>query len=207
MTQKSYHQHCALAKALDCIGDRWSMLILRNLILGPQRFGELRTELPGVAKNLLAARLKMLLAEGVLTHEDTLYGLSEQGRALETALFALGDWGERWRLEAPVPHDHVRMRYFMTSLRRKIRPTFAPAHITWRVDDAPYAMTCGPLPTIEQDPHLAPQAEVHASQPATLAFFIGLEPLPSWSARPDVEAQGDPQALARLRQSFAPKQS
>ena len=202
MSHKSYHQHCALARALDCIGDRWSMLIVRNLLLGPQRFGQLRAELPGVAKNLLSSRLKRLTEQGVLTHEADLYGLSPQGLALESALFALGDWGERWRMEAPTPQDHVRMRYFMTSLRRKIRPTFTPARLTWHVDDASFALTCGPTPTVTQGPHAEAQTVVWTSAQATLAFFAPGASTPAWLGREDVRAQGDPSALEHLRQSF-----
>jgi DNA-binding HxlR family transcriptional regulator len=84
---RSYGQYCALAKALDVVGDRWSLLIVRELLVRPCRYGELQDGLPGIATNLLADRLRSLEDTGVIARD-------EQGRYLLT------DWGHR--LEAPV---------------------------------------------------------------------------------------------------------
>ena len=93
MTQRSYHQYCGLARALDQVGDRWAMLIVRNLLLGPQRYGQLLQGLPGIASNLLSSRLRALGECGVVVREGDRYALGPRGRELEGALGALATWG------------------------------------------------------------------------------------------------------------------
>jgi DNA-binding HxlR family transcriptional regulator len=83
---RSYHQNCPIAKGLDVLGERWTLLILRELIGGPRRYGDLRVQLPGIATNLLADRLRELEDAGLVDREDlpppvarTVYTLSETG--------------------------------------------------------------------------------------------------------------------------------
>jgi DNA-binding HxlR family transcriptional regulator len=83
---RTYGQYCALARGLDVVGDRWSLLIVRNLLLGPQRWSDLRAHLPGVAKNLLASRLRDLAAAGVLAECAEGYALTSAGHALRPAV-------------------------------------------------------------------------------------------------------------------------
>lgn len=98
---KSYKQHCGLAKALDVVGDRWTLLLIRELLIrGACRYTDLRQGLPGIATNLLAVRLKELEKAGVLIGEETappvatrLFRLTERGKALAPAVEALGRWG------------------------------------------------------------------------------------------------------------------
>jgi DNA-binding HxlR family transcriptional regulator len=100
---RSYDQYCSIARALDAVGDRWTLLIVRELMLqGPCRFTDLKNGLPGVATNLLSTRLKELEAAGLITRQDApppvataLYELSEDGQALGPVLKALGLWGLR----------------------------------------------------------------------------------------------------------------
>ena len=104
---KHYGQACAIARALDVVGERWSLLLLRELSLGPRRHRDLATGLPGIPSNLLAARLKDLQAAGVITRRTlpaptdvTVYELTGAGRALLPVLNELLDWGLRY---APEP--------------------------------------------------------------------------------------------------------
>ena len=99
---RSYAQLCGIATALDVIGDRWAPLIVRDLLLGPLRFGDLAEGLPGIGTNTLTARLKHLEAAGVverrllpLPDRGTVYELTGYGRELEPILLALGRWGTR----------------------------------------------------------------------------------------------------------------
>ena len=95
---RTYGQYCALAKALDVVGDRWALLIIRELLLrGACRYTDLQTGLPGIATNLLAARLRRLEADGVVRREAaqppvaiTLFHLTERGKELEPVLLLLG---------------------------------------------------------------------------------------------------------------------
>ncbi|WP_026411670.1 winged helix-turn-helix transcriptional regulator [Actinomadura oligospora] len=101
---RTYGQYCSIARALDVLGDRWTLLIVRELFLrGACRFTDLRSGLPGIATNLLSGRLKELEDAGLVGREDApppvataLYVLTEDGRALEPVLKALGMWGLRF---------------------------------------------------------------------------------------------------------------
>jgi DNA-binding HxlR family transcriptional regulator len=98
---RSYGQYCGLAKALDVIGDRWSLLIVRELMLrDAARYTDLREGLPGIATNLLADRLRELEAAGIVEREEApppvataLFRLTDRGRGLRDAVHALGQWG------------------------------------------------------------------------------------------------------------------
>jgi DNA-binding HxlR family transcriptional regulator len=98
---RSYRQYCAMAKALDVVGDRWTLLIVRELLLRDGlRYTDLLAGLPGIATNLLADRLRELEHAGVVAREDapppvatTLYHLTPRGQALRPVLKALGRWG------------------------------------------------------------------------------------------------------------------
>ncbi|MFI1092026.1 winged helix-turn-helix transcriptional regulator [Streptomyces sp. NPDC020917] len=98
---KSYRQYCAVARALDVVGDRWVLLIVRELLaLGPSRYTDLRRGLPGIATNLLADRLKAMEADGLIERYDApppvgtaLFRLTERGRELRGVVAALTEWG------------------------------------------------------------------------------------------------------------------
>ena len=91
---RSYGQYCSLARALDIIGDRWTLLIVRELLLRPSRYRDLQDGLPGIPTNLLAARLRQLETDGVLTHDDRgLYTLTAWGQHLAEPMHALARWG------------------------------------------------------------------------------------------------------------------
>src|SRR5204862_2740055 len=98
---RSYDEYCAMAKSLDVVGDRWTLLIVRELALsGACRYTDLRNGLPGIATNLLADRLRELERTGVIEREEapppvatTLFRLTENGRALRPAVHALVQWG------------------------------------------------------------------------------------------------------------------
>ena len=117
MPEHRYEQYCALARALDAVGDRWTLLIVRELVPGPRRFTDLVEGLPGVSRNLLADRLRALEAEGILTRQELpppaarqVYELSEDGRDLAEAIAPLIAWGAR-RLGARGPTDSFRVRW------------------------------------------------------------------------------------------------
>src|SRR6185312_7009995 len=116
---RSYSQYCSVAKALDVIGDRWTLLIVRELLLaGPRRYTDLRNGLPGIATNLLSERLRDLEAAGVVIREDapppvasTLFKLTARGEALRPVLRELGLWGIPYMVEGPAAEDVFRGRW------------------------------------------------------------------------------------------------
>ena len=103
MKYKSWdHMNCSLAQTLGVIGDRWTLLILRDVFFGARRFGQFERSL-GIAKNILAARLKDLVEEGILEKRDSDEGahaeyiLTDAGRDLQPILLAMTHWGDRYR--------------------------------------------------------------------------------------------------------------
>lgn len=114
---RTYQQYCALARTLDLVGDRWTLLIVRELAIGPCRYTDLRDGLPGIATNLLAERLRELQSAGVIKAEQapppvatTLYALTEWGAQLRPVIIALGRWGSRL-MASGRGEDHFRSRW------------------------------------------------------------------------------------------------
>ena len=94
MARRSYRQNCALARSIDVIGERWTLLLVRDLLVGPRRFRDLVRSLKGIGTNLLASRLKDLEAAGLIERRgEQGYALTKSGEALEPAVLALVRWG------------------------------------------------------------------------------------------------------------------
>lgn len=106
-TSRSYHDPCGIARALDVVGERWSLLVVRELLLGGRRFADLRRALPGAASNMLADRLRELDRHGVVHRpHPPLYELTAWGRDLEPIVLALGGWALR---QVPVPEGPLHL--------------------------------------------------------------------------------------------------
>jgi DNA-binding HxlR family transcriptional regulator len=116
---RSYGQYCSIAKALDVVGDRWTLLIVREVLLrGSARYTDIREGLPGIATNLLADRLRELERAGIVTRREapppvaaTVFELTDRGRELESVLDALGRWGVQLMAEGPSEGDEFRSRW------------------------------------------------------------------------------------------------
>ncbi len=111
MARRSYGQICGLSRALEVVGERWALLIIRDLLAGPRRFTDLRQGLPRIPTNVLSARLKELEQAGVLQRRilprpatAVVYELTEYGRELDEILLALGRWGAQ-SMGPPGPDD------------------------------------------------------------------------------------------------------
>lgn len=138
MPKRSYHQHCALARALDLVGERWTLLLVRELLTGPKRYRTLVANLPGIGTNLLATRLRELSEAGLIERQGTDYLLTERGAALETSVLALARWGAP--LLADAEEDaHWRASWNVVALKYAFRPERARSVrgvIEYRVDDS-----------------------------------------------------------------------
>lgn len=99
MAPRSYGQHSAVAHALELVGERWSLLIVRDLLVGPRRYGELKRSLARIPTNILATRLAELQAAGLVRRiprvRQIVYELTPYGRELEEIVLSLGRWGAR----------------------------------------------------------------------------------------------------------------
>jgi DNA-binding HxlR family transcriptional regulator len=125
---RTYSQYCGVARALDLVGERWALLVIRELVLGPKRFTDLKDGLPGVGTNILAARLRELGDGGIVQRRrlpppaaSTVYELTEYGRELRPALLALGRWGAASMGERE-PSQTLRSEWLAVALTAFFRP-------------------------------------------------------------------------------------
>ncbi|WP_435970697.1 winged helix-turn-helix transcriptional regulator [Streptomyces sp. Qhu_M48] len=120
--RRSYDQHCAAARALDLVGDRWTLLVVRELLAGPRRYTDLHADLPGVSTDMLAGRLKDMEGAELVTRRRlpppasaSVYELTPRGRDLLPVLRALAAWGAS-DLGEPRPTDAVRAHWYAIPL-------------------------------------------------------------------------------------------
>ncbi|WBO62958.1 winged helix-turn-helix transcriptional regulator [Streptomyces camelliae] len=124
--RRSYDQYCSAARALDLVGDRWTLLIVRELLAGPRRYTDLHADLPGVSTDVLASRLKDMERDGLTTRRKLpppgaayVYELTARGHELLPVLQALGSWGAA-ELGERRPTDAVRAHWFALPLLRAL---------------------------------------------------------------------------------------
>jgi len=174
---KRYGQACAIARALDVVGERWSLLLLRELTLGPRRYRDLTTGLPGIPSNVLAARLKDLQAAGVITRltlpaptDVTVYELTDAGRALQPALNELLHWGLRY---GPEPSGDDAAQPSWGLLAAAGRPAALPLGQTCELRVGPEVFYLGSdagALTVRRGP--APDRDAVVTMPADTLFSL-----------------------------------
>ncbi|HET6809721.1 MAG TPA: helix-turn-helix domain-containing protein [Acidimicrobiales bacterium] len=207
---RSYGQYCAVAKALDVVGDRWTLLIVRELLLqGPCRYTDLQNGLPGIATNLLGDRLRQLEDAGLVWRESapppvaaTLYHLSDAGAELEPVLRALGRWGVRF-MPAGDDHDEFRSHWLAWPIGEFLAdtdPTGPPLDVEVRPDDLPPAVieTRGGVVRVRVGEAASPELVLSGRPPAILGFLTGLLTLAE-ARQHGLRTSGDPKVLVRLR--------
>jgi DNA-binding HxlR family transcriptional regulator len=168
-TSRSYRDACGIARALDVVGERWALLVVRELLLAPQRFSELRHALPHVSSNLLADRLRELEYHGVVRRGPAdgpkVYELTEWGRKLEPIVVGLGDWG----IDAPQPPPPAALSAtsVLIFLRGAARPDPAAPPTTCRLE------LDGRVWTVRM---ASGKIEVEPGEPATADVSLRTEP-------------------------------
>jgi DNA-binding HxlR family transcriptional regulator len=215
---RSYGQHCALARALDVVGDRWTLLIVRELLARPCRYGDLRDGLPGIATNLLADRLRSLEAAGIITKEDA-------APPVATPVYALTPWGEqlwpalreltRWAAPLMVSgggDDEFRGRWLVSAVRAILEEVdlehVGPVRIRLVADEEPVDVVVvdGTLRT-ELQATVEPDLVVSGDGGELLGVLTGSVPLADAQADRGVEVQGSEAARASFeelgRRAFA----
>ena len=179
--RKSYQQICPMATALDIVGDRWTILILRELLGGTARFNELRDGLPGIAGNLLTERLRRLEEDGLVRqmkmHNTTLYALTDRGTDIRTALEELAFWGARQARVAPVLHERSIRAIAMALQSVVVRAGDAlPVDryvIEVDVDGEPMEITLDQSPTVTARPATKPDARMSITYEGMSAVLRG----------------------------------
>jgi len=195
---RTYGDACGIARALDVVGDRWALLVIRDLLLGPKRFTDLRAGLPRVSPDVLSQRLRELEDAGLLQRRrlpppaaSQVYELTERGHALEPVLLELGRWGTG----APSPDGDI--TFGPDAAMLALKTMFDPAAATGRPEsydlrfgeDRFHARVADGTLMISRGPTPKPDATID-TDPATLAAVL-------WRGR-----HSDEPAVARLRELF-----
>jgi DNA-binding HxlR family transcriptional regulator len=206
-TARSYGDACPIARALDVIGERWALVVVRELIFGAQRFSDLRRALPGASTNMLTDRLRELEAHGVVRRRilpppaaSAVYELTDRGRDLEPILDTLGAWGSTEPRPEPSSLTATSVLLF---LRGSARARPIPAAMTYRVqlDDRVWTISTadGQLEVLSHD--TAAADATLRTDPETLNSLLhdpaGLD---AAIARGAVHTEGNLSALRRLIQ-------
>jgi DNA-binding HxlR family transcriptional regulator len=181
---RSYGQYCGVAKALDVIGDRWTILIIRELLIrGACRYTDLKNGLPGIATNLLSDRIRELESAGLIRREDapppvaaTLFQLTEAGQELYPVVDAIGRWGVRYMIE-PAEGDEFRGQWFTFPVSYFLRdrdPGGPPVTIELRAASSPVVVeVSGGSARTRLGPAAAPDLVLEGAPQLILALFSG----------------------------------
>ncbi|MFF2408539.1 winged helix-turn-helix transcriptional regulator [Streptomyces sp. NPDC058092] len=147
--RRSYDQFCATARSLDSVGDRWTLLIVRELLAGPRRYTDLHADLPGVSTDVLASRLKDMEQGGLATRRRlpppaaaSVYELTERGRGLLPVLAALAEWGAPALTERR-PTDAVRAHWFALLLLRALDGLTHAGVVEVQLDEGEFHVRAG----------------------------------------------------------------
>ena len=201
---RTYGDGCAIAHGLDLVGERWSLLVVRELLLGPKRFTDLRRGLPNASPNVISGRLRELEAAGVVTREklpppagSRVYALTEWGRELEAVVIALGRWGARSPAPpsgAPIGADSLAL-----ALRDRLTPGRRRAEYELRLGDDRYRLRlAGGTVELERGSAERPDATISADPTALAAVLWGDRSLADAERAGDVTVTGDRGAVEAL---------
>jgi len=210
--KRSYGDACGIARALDLVGERWSLMVVRELLLGPKRFTDLRAGLPHVSPDVLAQRLRDLEQAGIAErrrlpppYASQIYELTARGRALEPVLIELGRWGGA---NTPPPDDDMCMSLdaHVVSLRTLFDPARAgdfaarielrlgPERFGVAISDGRIETTRGELPDAD--------AAIETDPTTLIEVLHGHRPLAAALAAGTMRLAGDKRTAKRFTQLF-----
>lgn len=209
-----YSQFCPIARACEILGSRWTLLVIRNLFTGPQRFSDLLRTLPGISSSVLSQRLEQLEQHGIVSKRELpppaasrVYELTESGRDLKPALAALLRWGLRFMV-ATRPDDHVEAAWVPMALEVLARKSPTPdCSIELRIrghEGEPVVVTVRGGPAgVRVTPDRGAAEIVVETDPRTLmALALGILDSAQAIASQAVSVEGDPLALDVIPELF-----
>lgn len=216
MSKRTYGQYCAVARALDIVGERWTMLIVRELIGGPRRYTDLLDALPGIGTSLLATRLKDLEDENVIHRRrldppaaSTVYELSDVGEELARALLPLALWGAKHRLGPRKRGETFRTEWPLHVIRGVLeenqRTAGVKAVYEFCVDDSVAHLVIDDGYVRSRDGRAPGHVDVRLSTDVETFVSVGVGRIDPWQAvaNGSMALEGEPeaiQAFARLLQ-------
>jgi DNA-binding HxlR family transcriptional regulator len=196
---KRYDQYCPIACSLGVLGERWTLLVVRELLHGPKRYTDLLDHLPGIGTNILAARLKELESAGIVEKRklpppaaSTVYELSEVGQALRPVLHEFARFGAR--LMGPPPAEGLAQGWLLNALDLALSPLCRGSRVAFRVGDEEASLVdCVATPGIAED------YDVLVETDATGFYHLFVD-----RRLEGVRIDGDAAALEPLLDGFAP---
>lgn len=208
---RSYGQHCAVAKTLDVVGDRWTLLIVRELLDRPQRYGDLLGGLAPIATDMLAGRLRDLERHGLVRKRElprpatgSVYELTDDGYALEEVVDALARWG-RHLLAERAPRDLVRPQWLVRAVKAYVRADRPGPDVVVRLATPQGGVTIRITETrVDALGDEAVPDAVLTGDADVLAAATDPDRVRELAAAGRLHVAGTPEALRRLREVFAP---
>jgi DNA-binding HxlR family transcriptional regulator len=204
MARETYGQYCPISRAVEVLGERWSVLIVRDMLCGATRFNDIARGLPGLSRSLLVKRLRQLERAGIVERLDGAYVLTEAGQDLRTVVFGLGAWGARWQFGEPrdveldpeilmwwmhdrldlsvFPDRRVVLEFEFATQRRRI----------WIVSDAGGPSVCTVDPGFDVD------VLVRADLVALYEVWLGRRELRDAMRDGSIEMHGQPSLVRRM---------
>jgi DNA-binding HxlR family transcriptional regulator len=200
---KRYAQRCPAAIALDVVGERWTPLVIRELLLGPKRFTDLADGLPGIGTNILTNRLTSLVEHGVVEKRTlprptpaAVYELTEAGRALAPVLRELRAWGKRYG-PAPQPGDAVQPSWILASAASR-NPRLRPGSTCeLRIGDEAFALA-GTDDGVEVTAGAAPAPDAVVTIEPRLFLRLAVGKVDAADATDRIEIDGDPRLAGEV---------
>ena len=210
-TKRTYGDGCAIAHGLDLIGERWALLVIRELLLGPKRYTDLKNGLPNASPNVVSERLRELEQAGVIRRDKLpppasarVYELTDWGRQLEETVISLGRWAQRspsLPREAPIGADSV-----VLALKARLEPHHAeelPASYELRLgEDRFHIAASGDAIEIARGSADQPDATIAADPGMFFAVLTGRRVLVDAQRAGDIRIDGDGAAVERLVRLF-----
>lgn len=206
-----YAQYCPISRALDVLGERWNLLIVRDMLVGSTRFNEIARGLPGLSRGLLSRRLRQLEAAGVVERRDGGYHLTEAGRELQPLLWGLAEWGAKHAF-GPPREEELDPDLLMWWMQGEVvvadleRRTVVEVHVTdvrrhyWLV------LEPGDVSVCHSDPGYEVDALLRGDLPSLYRMWLGETELASALRDGDVALEGDRGTVRDVarRLSFSP---
>lgn len=195
---KRYDQYCPIAHALNVVGERWTLLVVRELFYGPKRYTDLVDTLPGIGTNILASRLKELESNGLVEKRklpppaaSTVYELTREGLLLRPVLHELARFGAR--LMGPPPPNALGEGWLLHALDLGLSPVSPNGRIMFRIDDEVASLVDG---EVVPGPIDSPDVVIEAD-PAAFYYLL------VQGRRDGVRIEGDPVLIDELARGFA----
>ena len=205
---RQYDDPCGVARALDVVGERWTLLVVRELLFGPKRFSDLVRSLPGMSQNVLSQRLRELVSAGLVQRRrlgppvsGQVYEVTERGAALRPVVIELARWGSRipTTSRAELSVDALALALLTTfdpDGAEDVRVTLALGHDRFAAE-----ITDGRL-EIARGEAGQPDAEIHTEAGVLRSVVFGGRPLVEAIASGDAEVRGDAEAAGRFVSHF-----